>query len=124
MWRSTSPPFFFKIYSISLKSELTWFVFFFLLPFQSGTKEIHLKHGKLHPHHDNKQYQDDDHIVYRYRWLEDDIVKSDDELEGVEDDEYTDKEKKVKLPGGCELTENQYLELESFKKETQYVKKW
>ena len=105
-------------------------------------KEIHLKHGKLHHHHhhhhDEKKENggggggggedddddDSDHVIFRYKWLEDDIIKSEKEFEGVEDDEYPDTGKKVKLPGGCELTEDQYYELESFKKETNYVKKW
>lgn len=91
---------------------------------QISNKEIHLKHGKLHAHHDVKQNHEEDHVVYKYRWLGDDIVKTENDFEGEEDDEYADKEGKVKLPGGCELTEKQYLELESFKKETYYVKKW
>ncbi|KAK6621868.1 hypothetical protein RUM44_001675 [Polyplax serrata] len=91
---------------------------------QISNKEIHLKHGKLHPHVDGQQARDDDHVIYRYRWLDDDIVKKEGEFEGEEDEEYPDTGKKVQLPGGCELTENQYFELETFKKETEYVKKW
>lgn len=78
-----------------------------------------MKYGKLHlPDSDNEE---DGHL--KYRWLADDIVKKEDDFEdGFYEIEMT--EKTIKLPGGCELTENQYGELESFKKATQYVQKW
>lgn len=81
-------------------------------------KHIQLKYGRLH--YPDLENEEDGHLTYR--WLADDIVKTEDDLENdLFEIEMT--EKTIKIPGGCELTEAQYGELETFKKSKHYVKK-
>lgn len=90
--------------------------------FQIADRVIHLKHGRLHLPQDEPELDREGHL--RYKWLEDDILKMEDDYELDEEEDDGPPRNLVKLPGGCELTEDQYEELETFKKEMHYVQKW